>query len=119
MAMANPTNCLTCSEWARTDDPCVGLCRKLQHYTFKLEGDECGDYAPAGERREVGEPAELPEPKKYPDYGYTRSRILANQERIRRWKREGRPYLWMAQMCRIPYWNYQLIPKWLAREEMK
>ena len=34
-------NCLTCSEWARTDDPCVGLCRKLQHYTFQLERDDC------------------------------------------------------------------------------
>jgi len=39
--MANCTNCLTCSEWLRTDDPCVGLCRKLQHYTFQLEGDDC------------------------------------------------------------------------------
>jgi len=50
-----PTNCLTCSEWLRTDDPCVGLCRKLQHYTFQLEGDDC-ELFEFGTAREVLEP---------------------------------------------------------------
>ena len=107
-------NCLTCSEWLRTDDPCVGLCRKLQHYTFQLEGDECVLFEFGG-TREVMEPAELPAPKRTYDT-WTRDRIRANANNIRRWHAEGRAFWWMAGMIGIPDWNYQMIPRWLAKQ---
>lgn len=107
-------DCLNCIHWQRSDDPVVGWCLAVKGWRFQFE--DCPGYE-AGENREPGEPAELPEPEKYPDNDWTRPQILANQERIRRWHKEGRPYRWMAQMCRIPYWGYQSISKWLAREE--
>lgn len=35
--MSSPTNCLTCRNWARTDDKLVGLCVVHQGYRFQLE----------------------------------------------------------------------------------
>jgi len=55
-------DCMNCTHWLRSDDPCVGLCRKLQHYTFQLEGDDC-ELFEFGTAREVLEPAEIPAPK--------------------------------------------------------
>lgn|GEM_PF-3212485 len=115
-------SCLNCRNWLRDADPIVGKCAlrvgTFPAWRFQFEGEDCSDYVPTGESREAGEPMELPEPKKYPD-NWTRPQILANQERIRRWHKEGKPWWWMAQMCRIPYWCYQSIPKWLAKEEVK
>jgi len=50
-----PTNCLTCSEWLRTDDPCVGLCQFYKGWRFQLEGERCRDYAPVGAKEPVEE----------------------------------------------------------------
>ena len=64
--MDNRTKCLCCHYWLRTKDPLVGWCRKLQHYTFQLECDDC-ELFEFGTAREVLEPAEIPAPKMHPD----------------------------------------------------
>jgi len=110
-----PTNCLTCSEWLRTDDPCVGLCRKLQHYTFQLEGDDC-ELFEFGTAREVLEPAEIPAPKMHLDKHTTRMLIEQNGERIIRWHAEGKSRWWMAQTIGLPVNNSSSIARWLAKQ---
>ena len=113
--MSNSTNCLTCSEWARTDDPCVGLCRKLQHYTFQLEGDECVLFEFGG-TREVMEPAEIPVPKVYQDKNANRLLIEQNANRIMRWHAEGRSRWWMAQTIGLPVNSSNSIARWLVKQ---
>ena len=113
-----PTNCLTCSEWLRTDDPCVGLCRKLQHYTFQLEGDDCVLFE-FGTAREVMEPAEIPAPKLHLDKHTTRMLIEQNIERIRAWKAEGKSYAWMAQKLGVPIRSSSLVSRFCKAQEVK
>ena len=109
-----PTNCLTCSEWLRTDDPCVGLCRKLQHYTFQLEGDDCVLFA-FGESRERSGYTELPKPKAVVS-GHWTPVIEQNIERIRAWKAEGRSYAWMAQKLGVPIRSSSLVSRCLRTQ---
>lgn len=100
-------NCLTCSEWARTDDPCVGLCRKLQHYTFQLEN--CAAYV-FGEARERSGFTELPKPKRAVS-GHYKPIIEQNIEQIRAWKAEGKSYAWMAQKLGVPIRSSSLVSR--------
>jgi len=113
--MANCTNCLTCRNWARTDDPCVGLCRKLQQYRFQLEGDDCVLFA-FGESREVMEPAEIPAPKMRHDMSLNQILIEQNAVRIMRWHAEGKSRWWMAQMIGMPVNNSNAIARWLKAQ---
>jgi len=94
----------------RTDDPCVGLCRKLQHYTFQLEGDDCVLFE-FGTAREVMEPAEIPAPKMHLDKHTTRMLIEQNGERIMRWHAEGKSYAWMAQKLGVPIRSSSLVSR--------
>lgn len=55
--MSTSFNCLTCANWARTDDKLVGLCVVHQGYRFQLEN--CAAYA-FGEARERSAFTELP-----------------------------------------------------------
>jgi len=97
----------------------VGLCQFYKGWRFQLEGERCRDYAPVGESREVGEPCDLPEPKRAYDKAYVRGKLEANRLRIRRWNDEGKSFWWMASMIDIPDYEYQVIPRWLRREDVK
>jgi len=93
----------------------VGLCRKLQHYTFQLEGDDCVLFA-FGESREVMEPAEIPAPKMRHDMSLNQILIEQNAVRIMRWHAEGKSRWWMAQMIGMPVNNSNAIARWLKAQ---
>jgi len=95
----------------------VGLCRKLQHYTFQLEGDDCVLFE-FGTAREVMEPAEIPKPKAVVS-GHWTPIIEQNIERIRAWKAEGRSYAWMAQKLGVPIRSSSLVSRCLRAQEVE
>ncbi len=98
--------CLTCRNWARTDDKLVGLCVVHQGYRFQLE--DCAAYA-FGESRARSGFTELPKPKAKPKLKPPRVRHVSyrmiveqNSEQVRAWKAEGKSFSWMAQKLDIP-----------------
>jgi hypothetical protein len=93
----------------------VGLCRKLQHYTFQLEGDDC-ELFEFGTAREVLEPAEIPAPKARHDMSLNQILIEQNANRIMRWHAEGRSRWWMAQTIGMPVNNSNAIARWLKAQ---
>jgi len=93
----------------------VGLCRKLQHYTFQLEGDDCVLFE-FGTAREVLEPAEIPAPKMRHDMSLNQILIEQNAVRIMRWHAEGKSRWWMAQMIGMPVNNSNAIARWLKAQ---
>jgi len=105
--MSSPTNCLTCRNWARTDDKLVGLCVVHQGYRFQLE--DCAAYA-FGESRERSGFTELPKAKAVVS-GHWTPVIEQNMERIRAWKAEGRSYAWMAQKLGVPIRSSSLVSR--------
>jgi len=111
--MSSPTNCLTCRNWARTDDKLVGLCVVHQGYRFQLE--DCAAYV-FGEAREVMEPAEIPAPKARHDMSLNQILIEQNANRIMRWHAEGKSRWWMAQMIGMPVNNSNAIARWLKAQ---
>ena len=99
--------CLTCRNWARTDDKLVGLCVVHQGYRFQLE--DCAAYV-FGEARERSGFTELPKPKAVVS-GHWTPVIEQNIERIRAWKAEGRSYAWMAQKLGVPIRSSSLVSR--------
>ena len=110
--MSSPTNCLTCRNWARTDDKLVGLCVVHQGYRFQLE--DCAAYV-FGEARERSGFTELPKAKAVVS-GHWTPVIEQNIERIIRWHAEGKSRWWMAQTIGLPVNNSNSIARWLAKQ---
>ena len=115
-----PTNCLTCSEWLRTDDPCVGLCQAFAEWRGQFEGYDrelgaCQRYA-FGEAREKSAYTELPKPKPAPRNTYKKI-VEQNMELIREWRQGGRSYSWMAHKLEIPVRNSSCIGRYFKSQE--
>ena len=105
--ITSSNKCLTCRNWARTDDKLVGLCVVHQGYRFQLE--DCAAYV-FGESRERSPFTELPKPKAVVS-GHWTPVIEQNMERIRAWKAEGKSYAWMAQKLGIPIRSSSLVSR--------
>lgn len=113
--MSTSFNCLTCANWARTDDKLIGLCVVHQGYRFQLE--DCAAYV-FWEARERSGFTELPKPKRVVS-GHWTPVIEQNIERIRAWKAEGKSYAWMAQKLGVPIRSSSLVSRFCKAQEVK